>query len=194
MRSVADPPPAAAEAVTASPSKRVRKRRHKHSHKPSNHVPKSKLTLARIQSAVTNGSAILDQVDHRSAWMRRLRDLIDTHTSDLGGDDAVTEGERRLIRRCAMMTLQLEMQETHWAANDGEASIQQLETYQRVTGALRRTLESLGLQRRQKTVRSFGQLLREDAEKQQREDAEKNERKRAEFERRQREQRQKAAT
>jgi hypothetical protein len=119
------------------------------------------MTLGRIHSAVTNGSAILDQVDHRSAWMRRLRDLIDAHTSDLGGEDNITEGERRLVRRCAFLTLQLEMMETRWAANNGEASEKQLETYQRVTGALRRTLETLGLQRRTRTIGpTLGDVLR----------------------------------
>jgi hypothetical protein len=127
------------------------------------------MTLGRIHSAVTNGSAILDQVDHRSSWMRRLRDLIDAHTSDLGGDDNISEGERRLVRRCAMLTLQLEMMETRWAANDGEASEKQLETYQRVTGALRRTLESLSPhhQRRAKDVGpTLGEILRQDQEAQ----------------------------
>ena len=150
---------------------------------------KQPMTLGRIHSAITNGSAILDQVDHRSAWMRRLRDLIDAHTSDLSGDDNISSGERSLIRRAAMLTLQLEMMETRWAANDGEASEKQLHTYQTATNSLRRTLESLGLQRRMKTVQSFGTLLREDAERQQREDAERNERKRQEFEQKQREQR-----
>jgi hypothetical protein len=51
-----------------------------------------------------------------------------------------------------MLTLQLEMMEQRWAANEGEASSKQIETYQRVTGALRRLLESLGLQRRSKTI------------------------------------------
>jgi hypothetical protein len=140
-------------------SKRGRKRRHKHSHKPNYYIPKSRLSLSRVRAAVTNGSALLDQVDHRSAWMRRLRDLVDAHTSDLGGDDHISEGERRLVRRCAMLTLQLEMMETRWAENDGEANTQQIETYQRVTGALRRTLESLGLGRRAKTVPSLEEFL-----------------------------------
>jgi hypothetical protein len=51
-----------------------------------------------------------------------------------------------------MMTLQLEIMEARWQGNAGEASAKELETYQRVTGSLRRTLESLGLQRRSKDV------------------------------------------
>jgi hypothetical protein len=137
------------------------KRRRKPSIRRQGRLARKKMpvSLARVKSAITNGSAILDQVDHRTPWMRRFRDLMDAHAADLGDD--ITEGERRLVRRCAMLTLQLEMMETRWAANDGEASEKQLEIYQRVTGALRRTLETLGLQRRMKTVGpSLGDILR----------------------------------
>jgi hypothetical protein len=105
-------------------------------------------SLASVRSAVSNGSTILPDIDHRSAWMRRLRDLINDHVSDLGGLDAISSAEMVLIRRSAMLALQCELQEHHWAENDGEASLKQLDAYQRTTGALRRTLESLGLRRR----------------------------------------------
>ena len=62
-------------------------------------------TLAATRSAVTNGSLIFDGIDHRSAWMRRLRDLIAAHTSDLGGQDLISEAERVLIRRASMLML-----------------------------------------------------------------------------------------
>jgi hypothetical protein len=105
-------------------------------------------TLAACRSAVSNGSMLFPDIDHRSAWMRRLRDLIADHVSDLGGADMVSSSEFVLVRRAAMLTLQCELQEHHWAENGGEASPKQIETYQRVTGALRRVLESLGLKRR----------------------------------------------
>jgi hypothetical protein len=161
-----------------------KKRRRLRGIKPRHKQP---VNLSKVKSAITNGSAILDQVDHRSPWMRRFRDLMDAHTSDLGSE--ISESEIRLVRRCAMLTLQLEMMETRWAANEGEASEKQISTYQTVTNTLRRTLESLGLQKRMKTVQSFGTLLRDDAEQQQRDDAETNEQRRVEFEQQQREQR-----
>jgi len=108
----------------------------------------SQLSLSKTRSAVTNGRCLLPEVDARSAWMRRLRDLIAEHTSDLGGDDLVSEAERRLIRRAAMLTLQTEMMDAKFATNDGGASHKDIEVYQRVTNTLRRTLESLGLARR----------------------------------------------
>lgn len=85
--------------------------------------------------------------------MRRLKDLVADHTSDLGGQDHISHSERVLIRRAAMLTLQCELMERNWVANhNGQASTKQLEVYQRATGALRRTLESLGLQRRPRDV------------------------------------------
>jgi len=120
--------------------------------RPKRAVRKGRLTDAKVRSALTNGSSILANTDHRSAWMRRLRDLVVAHESDLGGEELISEGERRLIRRAAMMTLQLEMMEQRWAQNGGEGSTQQVETYQKVTGALRRVLESLGLKRRPRDV------------------------------------------
>ena len=70
--------------------------------------------------------------------MRRLRDLIQLQTSDMGGDESVSEAEKVLVRRCSMLTLQLEMLEQRFAANDGEATVIQLELYQRASGSLRR--------------------------------------------------------
>ena len=110
------------------------------------------LSATKVRSAITNGRYDLADVDHRSAWMRRLRDLVALQMSDLGGDDNASEAERILVRRAAMMTLQLEMMEQRFAANDGEATPPQIETYQRCANTLRRLLESLGLQRRQKDV------------------------------------------
>jgi len=112
----------------------------------------SQLSLRKTRSAITNGKHLLADVDARSAWMRRLRDLITAHTADLGGEDLCSEAEQRLIRRAAMLTIQTEMMDQKFALNDGEASQTDLETYQRLVNTLRRTLESLGLSRRSKDV------------------------------------------
>ena len=114
--------------------------------------PRLTPTLTSVRSAITDGRALLD-VDGRSAWARRLRDLIAAHTSDLGGNDALSEAERVLVRRAAMLTLQLELMEFNWAKNsEGEAGPKAIRTYQQCTNTLRRTLEVLGLQRRPKDV------------------------------------------
>lgn len=84
--------------------------------------------------------------------MRRYRDLIAAQVSDLGGSDTISEAEKVLARRCAMLTLQLEMMEQRWADNDGEASPRQLERYTRVSNTLRRLLSTLGLEKRPRDI------------------------------------------
>ena len=111
------------------------------------------VSVSRLRSGISNGSMLFPDVDHRSAWMRRLRDLISDHMSDLGGPDQVSSSEARPRRRASMLTLQLEMMESRWASeHEGQAGPKSLELYQRTTGALRRTLETLGLRRRPRDV------------------------------------------
>jgi hypothetical protein len=117
-------------------------------------------TQAMARSAITNGSRLLQDLDGRSLWARRLRDLIKGHTADLGGADAVSQAEQVLIRRASMMCLQLELLEQRWAlADDGAATSKEIETYQRVTSSLRRVLDSLGLARRPRDVSPIDKLI-----------------------------------
>lgn len=108
-----------------------------------------------FRTALTNGSSLfLDRnLDQRSTICRRLRDLIDLHVGDLGGHDCISEAELRLVRRAAMLTLQLELMDQRWATTEsGGAAPHELETYQRVCGTLHRILVGLGLERRAKAV------------------------------------------
>jgi phytoene dehydrogenase-like protein len=120
----------------------------------------------RQRSRVTNGSALLTGVDGRSAWVRRCKDIIEAHLSDLGGEDNTSAAERSLIRRAAVLTTELERLEARFASA-GEASERDLDLYIRAAGNLRRLLEALGLQRRPRDVApTLGELLREDAMRQ----------------------------
>ncbi len=116
--------------------------------------PKVVPSLSRVRAAVSNGSNILGpDIDHRSASARRYRDIVDDLTNDRGGEGAVSEAERLLIRRAAMLALQLEMQEQGFT--DMKATTAQVEAYQRGLNSLRRTLETLargGLPRRPREV------------------------------------------
>ena len=103
------------------------------------------------RSRISNGSAILPGVDGRSTWVRRLRDLIGLHLSDLGGDGAVSEAERSIVRRAATLTVELERLEAVFAVA-GEAQADQLDLYQRTANSLRRLLESVGIERRPRDV------------------------------------------
>jgi hypothetical protein len=90
--------------------------------------------------------------------MRRWRDLIMLHESDLGGTDLISEAERSLVRRASMLELQLELLEHRFAEAGGEATASQLMDYQRATGALRRIFEGLGLQRRPRAIAIDGRV------------------------------------
>jgi hypothetical protein len=77
--------------------------------------------------------------------MRRLRDVLAAHLADAGGEDILSEGQKALIRRAAMLELQLEMLDSKFSNNDGIASAKDLDLYGRTSGNLRRVIESLGL-------------------------------------------------
>ena len=106
---------------------------------------------AAQRSRITNGSALLPGVDGRSAWVRRARDLIREHLADLGGFDNVSAAERSIIRRASVLTVELERLEAKFALA-GEASVQDLDAYQRGANTLKRLLQRVGLQRRARDV------------------------------------------
>jgi len=131
------------------------------------------LTQAKVRAALSNGSALLlRDADGRLAWCRRLRDLVGDHVSDLGGTDNLSTAELVLVKRASMLTLQLEMLECRFGDQDGMATSVQLNDYQRCLNTVRRTLEALGLHRRQRDITpTLGQILAEGLRRD-REDAE----------------------
>ena len=102
------------------------------------------------RSAIANGK-LLPGVDQRSTWVRRCRELLADHIADLGGHENTSAAERSIIRRAAVLTVELERLETRFASA-GEASVEDLDLYQRTAGNLRRLLEAVGLRRRAKEV------------------------------------------
>jgi hypothetical protein len=116
------------------------------------HQPRVKLTPSRLEDALRHGPQLLDTVDHRTGWMRRLKDLLNGHESDLACGASLSEGQRAIIRRCAMLQVQLEMLERKWAEDGGAAGSKDLETYQRCSNSLRRLLESLGLHQGRRAI------------------------------------------
>src|SRR5262249_4789665 len=110
------------------------------------------VTKPEARSRISNGSQLLAGVDGRSTWARRLRDLIELHTNDLGGDANISEAERAIVRRASVLIVELERMETDFALANGAPNIATLDAYQRAAGNLRRLLESLGLQRRARDV------------------------------------------
>jgi hypothetical protein len=103
------------------------------------------------KSRISNGSALLSGVDGRSPWVRRCKDIIAAHLSDLGGLDNTSTAERSIIRRASVMTVELERLEARFAVA-GEASERDLDLYQRTAGNLRRLLEAVGIKRQARDI------------------------------------------
>jgi hypothetical protein len=138
MRSCRRKPPPG-KIIVRAPYRPTRKRRE--------------LTITRARSALRHSTSMLRAIDGRAPQMIRLRNLIALHVADLGGDDNITEAERRLVRRAAMLTLLLEMQDAKFAANpEAMNKASEFDAYLKATGALRRLLQAVGLQRRAKDV------------------------------------------
>jgi hypothetical protein len=120
----------------------------------------------RQRSSITNGSKLLAGIDGRSAWVRCAKDVIAAHLSDVPDASAA---ERSIIRRAAVLTVELERLETQFALA-GEADAETLDLYGRVSGNLRRLLEAVGLQRRCMEVGpTLTDLIRADQERQRQE-------------------------
>jgi hypothetical protein len=103
------------------------------------------------KSRITNGTSFLPGIDGRSPWVRRAKDLIHDHLSDLGGFANASAAERSITRRVAVLSVELENLEARFATA-GSASADDLDLYQRTANSLRRLLEAVGLQRRAKDV------------------------------------------
>jgi hypothetical protein len=93
--------------------------------------------------------------------VRRAKELIDSHTAALGGVDNVSPAESALVRRSAVLIVELERLERIFALA-GQADADSLDLYARVAGNLRRLLEAVGLQRRSRDVTSFTDIVRAD--------------------------------
>ena len=101
-----------------------------------------------IRSAVTNGTRAYVIGDGNSPWARRQRDLIALHLADLGGEERLSENQLSLCRRAATLETELEMLEGQLSLG----KVADLDLYNRLSGNLRRILESLGLERRGRDI------------------------------------------
>jgi hypothetical protein len=138
-------------------------------HKTSSlHRRKVALTKSRVRSMISNGSCLLSpEIDQRGPLVRRLRDLINDHASDLGGMDNISSSERALVHRASMIVLLTETIETKFILSNLKIKPYELADYVKTVGALRRVLATLGLQRRSRditpTVDEYLQQQNEDA-------------------------------
>jgi hypothetical protein len=109
---------------------------------------------------VSNGSAVLDNVDGRSAIARRYRDVLNELISDLGGDPSGAQSA--IARRAASLCVVCEQAESELLAG-GALDLAEFTT---AANSLRRLLSDLGLERRAKDITpSLSQYLTSEARK-----------------------------
>ena len=111
----------------------------------------------------------LDALDERTTAYNQAIKLIKTLATDMGGDDQLSEGERQLVTRAALVGAIVADFETRWISGQQIP----LSEYLSAVNVQRRVLATLGLERRQKDVTGFGaarmieheQTMREEAAK-----------------------------
>ena len=99
------------------------------------------------RSRVSNGSKLLPLADGRSVTARRFRDLYEDIAADLGGLDRLSEGQKQLIRRAAMISAESERLEALATRGEGEFD---LELYGMLCDRLGRLFGRIELERRQR--------------------------------------------
>lgn len=87
--------------------------------------------------------------DGRSATARRFKDLVEDISADLGGKDHLSEGQRQLIRRAAMLSAESERMEALAARGEAEFDI---DLYGMICDRLGRLFGRIGLERKSRDV------------------------------------------
>jgi len=98
------------------------------------------------RSRVTNGSELFatnEPIDGRSMASRRFRDILGQIVADLGGSDRLSEGQRQLARRVALMALECEKLEAKSIAGE-EINLEQ---FGQLSDRIGRAMQRLGLKR-----------------------------------------------
>ena len=95
------------------------------------------------RSKVTNGRQLFIDGDARLKVSRRFRDVLASIATDLGGVDRLSEGQKQIARRCAMLSVECEIMES--AAVAGQPF--DLDAYGQLTDRLGRAFQRLGLKR-----------------------------------------------
>ena len=117
------------------------------------HRPRMKKIMADGQtvnnrSRVTTGRSVFACADGRGPWGRRFKDLLYLHCDDLGGANTLSECQLSLVRRMATLEIELEKMEGELA----EGKPVSLDLYGRLSGHLRRLVETAGVKRVRKDV------------------------------------------
>src|SRR5271166_4468482 len=94
--------------------------------------PAADRSKSRQRSRVTNGTALLPGVDGRSAWMRRCKDIIAAHVSDLGGEDNISAAEPALPSGVSGTARNDKPSRAHWDSDVGRRESEGFESASRL--------------------------------------------------------------
>src|SRR5512133_2995610 len=100
---------------------------------------------AHGKSPVTNRATepFVEPVDKRSAAARRFKDVLAALVCDLGGADRLSEGQKQLCRRCALLAVEAENLEARSISGEDI----DVDRFGMMTDRLGRALSRLGLKR-----------------------------------------------
>lgn len=90
----------------------------------------------------------LGHLDGRTAAAKRARELIEAIEADLGGGDRLSEGQRQLVQRAAVLGTFIESCEARWLGGEPV----DLGEYLAAINSQRRVLATIGLERRARNV------------------------------------------
>jgi hypothetical protein len=100
--------------------------------------------LSTTRAAVSNGSRLHAKgIDGRTRDARRFRDLVDSFSASLGGESALSEADKALVRNAAALAVKAERKQA--AIVKGEDV--DLEGLTRLSNCVSRVLGQLGVKR-----------------------------------------------
>jgi len=103
---------------------------------------------SKQRSRLTNGAALLPDVDGRSAIARRFKDITSAILADQGGAELCSESRLQLVRRSAAAAVLAEQMESR-LANGEQIDIQE---HALLCSTLTRLAQRIGMERRTKDV------------------------------------------
>jgi hypothetical protein len=103
---------------------------------------------SKQRSRMTNGTALLPDVDGRSAIARRFKDISSAILADQGGAERCSESRRQLVRRFAATAVLAEQMESR-LANGEQIDIQE---HALLCSTLTRLAQRIGIERRARDV------------------------------------------
>ena len=100
--------------------------------------------MASTRAAVTNGSRLHAKgIDGRTRDARRFRDLVASFSESLGGDAALSEADKSLVRNAAALAVKAERMQARIVAGEDV----DLEGLTRLSNCVSRVLSQLGAKR-----------------------------------------------